>query len=210
MSPARVVVVGLGPAGLDLMLPVARAELERIPHRWVRTARHPAVDELAALGLAFESFDARYESAAEFDDLYASITAELVAAARNHGEVLYAVPGNPGVAERTVALLRAAAGGADPIEVVVVPGVSFVDLAWTRLGRDPMAGVHVVDAQDFVVTAAGRSGPMLVGHCHSPLVLSELKLALLDVLPAETPVAVLQRLGLPDEAVTEMPLVELD
>ncbi|MGZ6885470.1 MAG: MazG family protein [Acidimicrobiia bacterium] len=210
MSPARVVVVGLGPAGLDLMLPVARAELERIPHRWVRTARHPAVDELAALGLAFESFDARYESAAEFDDLYASITAELVAAARNHGEVLYAVPGNPGVAERTVALLRAAAGGADPIEVVVVPGVSFVDLAWTRLGRDPMAGVHVVDAQDFVVTAAGRSGPMLVGHCHSPLVLSELKLALLDVLPAETPVVVLQRLGLPDEAVTEMPLVELD
>ena len=200
--------VGLGPAGLDLLLPIARAEIERVPYRFARTRRHPAVTELEADGVAFETFDDAYDAAADFDQLYPSIVSRLIARAHEHGEVLYAVPGNPGVAERTVPLLRAAAGEA--LEVVVVPGLSFVDLAWTRLGRDPMAGVHIVDAADFVPSAAGRSGPILIGHCINPLVMSDLKLVLLDALPAETPVVVLQRLGLPDELVTELALVELD
>lgn len=206
MSEPRVVVVGLGPAGLDMMLPLARAEFERIRTRYVRTARHPAVEDLAALGIDFSSFDAAYESAPDFDGLYASIVAAVVDAAMTSGEVVYAVPGNPGVAERTVGLLRAS----PDVDVVVHPGLSFVDLAWTRLGRDPMTGVHVVDAQDFVPGAAGRSGPMLIGHCTSRLVCSELKLALLDSLPPETPVVVLARLGLPDESVAEIALEDLD
>ncbi len=40
--------------------------------------------------------------------------------------------------------------------------------------------------------------------------LSDVKLALSERLPAEAPVTVLQRLGLPDEAVTTLPLAELD
>lgn len=209
MTGARVVVVGLGPAGLDLMLPAARAEFERIPVRRVRTARHPAAAELAAAGCAFESFDVRYEAASDYDGLYAAIASSVIDAAIDHGEVVYAVPGNPGVAERTVPMVRARAAERG-VAVSVLPGLSFVDLAWTRLGRDPMAGVHVVDAQDFVPAAAGRAGPMLIGHCTSPLVLSDLKVALLDALPADTPVTVLARLGLPDESVREVALADLD
>ena len=195
------IVVGLGPAGVDLLLPIARSEISRVPVRFARTRRHPAVAELEAEGFAFETFDAAYEAATDFDTLYPSIVAALLAAAAEHGEIVYAVPGNPGVAERTVPLLRAAVGASrdgdgDGVEVTVVPGLSFVDLAWTRLGRDPMAGVHVVDAQDFVAGAAGRTGPMLIGHCINSLVVSDLKLVLLDALPADTPVVVLQRLGL--------------
>ncbi len=206
MDRPRVVVVGLGPAGLDLMLPIARSELERIGHRYARTAHHPAVAQLAALGVECTSFDEAYRRAPDFASLYPGIVAELVDAARRHGEVAYAVPGNPGVAEHSVVLLRAS----DAVDVVVHPGLSFVDLAWARLGRDPMAGVHIVDAQDFVPSAAGRSGPVLVGHCTSRLVLSEMKLALLDSLPPDTPVVALARLGLPEESVTEIALEDLD
>lgn len=206
MAAPRVVVVGLGPAGLDLMLPVARAAWDRIPHRFVRTARHPTVTELAGAGDTFTSFDDRYDTASDFDVLYASIVDDLVAAAHEHGEVVYAVPGNPGVAERTVAALRTRAD----VDVVVHPGLSFVDLAWTCLGRDPMAGVHVVDARELLPSAAGRSGPMLVGHVVDGFALSELKLVLLESLAPDTTVVVLQRLGLPDEVVTDRPLVDLD
>lgn len=208
MSRSRIVVVGLGPAGLDLLLPAARAEIERVLHRFARTGRHSAVVELASAGIDFATFDATYDGADDFASLYPAIVVDLVAAAREHGEIVYAVPGNPGVAEDSVSLLRAEAGA--DLDVVVVPGLSFVDLAWARLGRDPMAGVHVVDAAEFVPSAAGRSGPMLVGHCISQLVLSDLKLALLDSLAPETPVVVLQRLGAPDELVTEVPLADLD
>ena len=106
MTPGRIVVVGLGPAGVDLMLPAARSKLSYMAHRYVRTTRHPAIDELTKHGLDFISFDERYEAADEFERLYRGIADELVAAASEHGEVCYGVPGNPGVAERTVTLLR--------------------------------------------------------------------------------------------------------
>ena len=52
-QPGRVVVVGLGPGGADLLLPAARAAiLATAPERrFVRTRRHPAVGDLAAEGV---------------------------------------------------------------------------------------------------------------------------------------------------------------
>ena len=61
----RVVVVGLGPAGADHLLPVARVALDGAAHRYLRTSRHPAVDDLVAEGLTFESFDEVYDAAAD-------------------------------------------------------------------------------------------------------------------------------------------------
>ena len=105
----RIVVVGLGPAGADHVLPAARRVLEQIPNRYVRTSRHPAVGDLAAAGLELRSFDDDYDAAADLDDVYDRIAAELLDVAATAGEVVYAVPGNPAVAERSVELLRDAA-----------------------------------------------------------------------------------------------------
>ncbi|HYF46154.1 MAG TPA: SAM-dependent methyltransferase, partial [Acidimicrobiales bacterium] len=162
---SRVVVVGLGPAGPELVTAAAQAEIDRLPHRYLRTRRHPAA--VAVPDAA--SFDARYEGEATMDAVYQGIVDDLVAAADEHGEVLYAVPGSPAVAERTVELLRA--GG--QVEVRIVPSVSFLDLAWDRLGIDPVAeGVRLVDGHDFAVAAAGANGPLLVGQCDRASVLS--------------------------------------
>jgi tetrapyrrole methylase family protein/MazG family protein len=205
----RVVVVGLGPAGADMMLPAARAALERVPVRFARTARHPAVAELLAAGLAISSFDDRYDSAADLDAVYSAIVEAVLVAASCGGEVVYAVPGSPAVAEHTVVRLheRAAAVG---VEIEVIPGVSFADLAWARLGVDSFRGAHVVDARCLSVSAAGLSGPLLIAQCDSGLVLSEVKLVLLEALDPATPVTVLARLGLPDERVTHVALADLD
>jgi tetrapyrrole methylase family protein/MazG family protein len=191
VTSGHVVVVGLGPAGVDLMLPQARSKLSYMAHRYARTARHPAIDELARHGLDFESFDDRYEAATDFEELYRGITEELVAAAGEHGEICYAVPGNPAVAERTVALLREAADRGE-VTLQIVPGLSFADLAWARLGVDPLGGARLVDGQRFAVDGAGLSGPLLIGHCINRLVLSDIKLVLLEALPPETPVTVLR------------------
>jgi tetrapyrrole methylase family protein / MazG family protein len=202
---ARVVVVGLGPAGADLVLPAARAVLERVPNRYVRTARHPAVDDLSAEGITLTALDNLYDASDDLDTVYSAIASYVVDAAHTHGEVVYAVPGSPNVAERTVLLLQAAR-----VELEIVPGVSFADLAWARLGIDPLGGVRVVDARGFAVDAAGGAGPMLLAQADSPFVLSDVKLALLEVVPPDHEVVVLQRLGLPDEHVVRLPLAELD
>jgi tetrapyrrole methylase family protein / MazG family protein len=205
VSRPRVVVVGLGPAGVDLLLPAARAALQRVPVRYVRTARHPAVDQLAAEGIDLEPLDLLYDSGDDFDAVYAAIAARVVEAAHEHGEVVYAVPGSPSVAERTVALLRGVG-----IDIDIVPGLSFADLAWNRLGIDPMTGARVIDARTFTVDSAGFAGPMLLAQCDTRFVLSDVKLALLEVLPPEHEVIVLQGLGLPDEQLLPVALAELD
>jgi tetrapyrrole methylase family protein/MazG family protein len=58
------------------------------------------------------------------------------------------------------------------------------------------------------VEAAGERGPLLVAQCDSRFVLSDVKLAVDD--PGDLTVTVLQRLGLPDEAVTEVAWADLD
>ena len=190
----RVVVAGLGPAGSDLLTVGTREAIDRIPMRFLRTRRHPAASVVPEAA----SFDELYEGADSFEDVYAGIADALVTAAGEHGEVLYLVPGSPDVAERSVELLLA--DGRVPVEVL--PAVSFTDLVWSRVGT----GARLVDAYRFAEEAAGEGGPFVVYHCHSRLLLSDIKLAVDD----GPDVLVLQRLGLPDEAVFEVPWAELD
>jgi tetrapyrrole methylase family protein / MazG family protein len=198
---ATVVVVGLGPAGPELLTEAGTQAIARIPERYLRTTRHPAASAVSGA----RSFDDVYERAASIDEVYADIVDALVEAAINAGEVLYAVPGSPMVAERTVELLVAD----DRVDVAVVPGLSFLDLVWTRLAVDPVAmGVRVVDGRRFAVEAAGERGPLLVAQCDSKDVLSDIKLAAGENHPSE--VIVLQRLGLPDESVRTVVWEDLD
>ena len=211
-GPGRIVVVGLGPAGADLLTPQARTALEGAGRRFTRTARHPAVEELRAAGLSFHSFDAVYEGAADLESVYVAIVAELVTASAGAyaGAVVYAVPGNPAVAERTVALLRDEAH-AGRVHLDLVPGLSFADLAWARLGVDPMEhGARVVDGRTLELASVDLGVPLLIAQCDTRLVLSDVKLTLLDRLDPATPVDVLHHLGLPDERVVRLPLGELD
>jgi tetrapyrrole methylase family protein/MazG family protein len=197
----RVVVVGLGPAGPESATAAALAAIDRVEVRFLRTARHPA----SSVAHTERTFDDRYEDADTFEEVYRQIVEDLVAAAVEHGEVLYAVPGSPFVLERSVTTLLAD----ERVDVQVVPGMSFLDVAWARLGVDPVeAGARLVDGHLFAEAAAGERGPLLVAHAHARWVLSDIKLSV-DVPPVE-PVTVLQRLGLPDEAVFTVDWSDLD
>ena len=54
----RIVVVGLGPAGPDLLTAGTRAAIDRIATRFVRTTRHPSASVVAGAS----SFDDAYEA----------------------------------------------------------------------------------------------------------------------------------------------------
>lgn len=198
----RVVAAGLGPAGPELLTAATLDAIGRIPARYLRTTRHPAATAVAGA----PSFDHLYDELPTLGEVYRAIVDELVAAAgaAPSGEVLYLVPGSPAVAEHTVELLRQRAAAGD-IDLDVLPALSFLDLAWVRLGVDPLAaGVRVVDGHRFAVEAAGERGPLLVAQCDTKLILSDVKLA------AEGEAVVLHHLGLPDEVVAPVPWADLD
>lgn len=199
----RITVVGLGPAGPELTTPAAAACLGSGPVV-LRTGRHPAAAPYLGLERV-ETFDALYEEASSFEELYQQIVDALLERAEAHGALTYAVPGSPTVAERTVELLRATV---TDLHLEVVPGMSFCELAWVRLGIDPLqAGVRLVDAERFAAEVADASGPVLVGQCWSNAVLSSVKVAL------ETPpehAVLAHHLGLLDEVVAEVDWSEID
>ena len=202
MTTARVIVVGLGPAGPEYITEHTLTEIARVTQRYLRTGRHPS----ASLVPDAITFDDIYEVADTFADVYSEITDRLVAAAQQYGEVLYAVPGSPLVLERTVRALRAD----ERIECVVHPAMSFLDVIYARLGIDPVEdGVTLVDGHQFATAAAGLSGPLLVAHTHANWVLSNVKLAV-ESATGDEPVVILQRLGSPDELITHTTWAELD
>ena len=197
-------VIGLGPGGTGSLTEATVGAIDAATRRFVRTTRHPGADQLEG----FESFDHLYDDCATFDDVYGAIVEALVKAATEAGDtgsVLYAVPGSPWIAEQTVVMLVA-----DPrIELRVMPALSFLDLAWARLGVDPLArSVRLVDGLSFATEAAGERGPLLVAQCYSKDVLSEIKLAV--EAPDGLTATVLFHLGLDDEAVFEVAWDELD
>lgn len=199
-------VVGLGPAGPELITAGTLASMAAAPAVFLRTSRHPS----AAGFPGAHTFDHHYDGADTFDEVYRAIVADLLLAALEFKSIVYAVPGSPTVAERTVTLLRehpSVVSG--DVTLKVHPSVSFLDLAFARLGIDPMtAGVRIVDGESFAVEAAGERGPLLVAQCWSPAVLSDIKLSVES--PPEGTVTVLHHLGLEDEQVWEVEWEELD
>ncbi len=207
MNPNRptIVVVGLGPGGDDHVTAETLAVIDQIPHRFLRTTVHPS----AHLVPDATSFDSLYEAAERFDDVYAEIVEHLVAAAIEHGTVLYAVPGSPLVLERSVRILV----GDDRVITNVKPAMSFLDVAWARLGIDPVeSAVTLVDGHQFATAAAAATGPMLVAHTHANWVLSDIKLAVDDPDSRldEIPVTLLTALGTDDESIVETTWADMD
>lgn len=202
---ARIVVVGLGPGGTDHVTAETLSAIARIPNRYLRTRVHPS----AHLVPDAHSFDDVYERADRFEDVYAEIADRLVAAAQDRDEILYAVPGSPLVLERTVRSIR----HDERVEVEILPAMSFLDVAWARLGIDPVeAAVRLVDGHEFATAAAGHGGALLVAHTHANWVLSDIKLAIDDPDGRldDTPVVLLQGLGTDAERLVETTWAEMD
>lgn len=205
-SGPRIDVVGLGPAGPELITDETLKLIEGASLVFLRTSRHPA----AAAFSDRPSFDDRYESEPTFEAVYRAIVDDLVTASRQRGAVVYAVPGSPTVAERTVGLLREdPAVTSGEVSVVVHPALSFLDVAFARLGIDPVvSGVRMVDAGSFASSAAGERGPLLVAQAWSPAILSEIKLSV--EAPPGAGATVLYHLGLQDERVWDVAWEDLD
>src|SRR5580700_4836898 len=90
----NVTVVGLGPAGIELVPAAALDAIRGAARCLVRTARHPSAVVVDAVATGpTEALDRLYDEADSFDDVYAAIVEEVVAAAARAGRgyVVYAV-----------------------------------------------------------------------------------------------------------------------
>jgi tetrapyrrole methylase family protein/MazG family protein len=124
--------------------------------------------------------------------------------------VLYAVPGHPMVAERTVVLLRERATR-EGVELRLLGGESFLDQAFVRLGFDPIEGFQLLNASELTREQLRPRLHTVLGPVYDAFTASDVKLALMSVYPDDYPVVVGQALGIPGaERILTVPLLELD
>jgi len=126
----KITVVGLGPGDEKFLTIEAIEFLKKCENLFIRTEEHPTNQYLRNLGIGYKTFDYLYEEAETFEDVYENIVDVLIKEAEVD-DVVYGVPGNPFIAERTVEILR------DKYQnIEYIYGVSFVDVVLTSLKID--------------------------------------------------------------------------
>ncbi len=209
----RIIITGLGPAGLDWLPPRVMELLTTSPRLMLRTERHPAALELRERGVGFSSLDPIYNSARRFETLYRRLAAAVVAAARE-GPVVYAVPGNPLFGEQSVRLLleRSRAGRA---HVSVVPAPGFTDAVGPALAAAgcvaELTEWQVADAAALEEAWWDPCRPVLIFQVDDLRAASRVKLAALEEYPDAHPTWVVRAAGCPGtEDVRCLPLSRID
>lgn len=199
-------VIGLGAGDIEqLPLGIYRKLIAQEQTLFVRTADHPVIKELDAESITYQSFDAAYESKDEFQAVYETIVQTLLQAAERE-PILYAVPGHPMLAEQTVQLLLEQTD----VEVKLIGGQSYLDDLFTALKIDPIDGFQFVDGSTFIRSELNYSQHIIFCQVYDSLTASEVKLALLEDLPADFEVTLVEAVGTSAEKITVIPLEELD
>jgi tetrapyrrole methylase family protein / MazG family protein len=205
-----ITVVGLG-FGDEQALTVGTIQcLERSEQVWLRTEKHPVVEWMREKALSFQTFDAVYEAHSDFPSVYREIADQLFALAQQGSSVVYAVPGHPLVAEKSVQILLQE-GPQRGVAIEVHGGGSFLDVAFARLQIDPIEGFQLVDGQDINPDQIHPRNHLLIGQVYDRLLAAEVKLTLMEVYPDEHVITLATALGVKGrEQMEQIPLYQLD
>lgn len=202
-------IIGLGPAGAGLITRQTWQLMKNAQILCLRTKYHPAADDILAEGIKFISYDYLYEQGESFDEVYEKISCDVIMKAQEDNDVVYAVPGSPMVAERTVGFIKKLAGE-NKISLEIYPGMSFLEPLYVKLGIDPVDGLLITDSFAFIGQREAFDVGTVITQLYDLHTASEVKLSLMDFLPDAQEVALLYHLGLPEEKITKMPLYEID
>lgn len=193
-----ITITGLGPGDLDRVpRPVLDILLDGATKVVVRTAEHPASQQLAAIRDVIFCDDL-YESAGGFDEVYSQIVDRVLSCAEE-GPVVYAVPGSPLVGEFAVRRILERAPDA-----AMIPAESFVDLILRRVDYDPLdRGLQILNGHDLPDPLI-LDKPTIVAHLDRPEVLADVSASIAEVLEENAEVTVLAGVGSSDERVLEI------
>lgn len=202
-------IVGLGPGNYkELSLRALELLCSQLPV-FLRTEIHPVVENLREQGVAFQSFDYLYEQSANFEQVYQKIAEAVLGVAKN-GDVVYAVPGHPLVAEQSVTNILSRADQIG-IHIEIISAVSFLDVLFSVLKIDPIHGLKILDGLQLDEQGIDPRMPTIVTQVYNQMVAADVKLSLMNYYADDHQIAVVRAAGVPNEEVVSwVPLYELD
>ncbi|SDQ04241.1 nucleoside triphosphate pyrophosphohydrolase [Virgibacillus salinus] len=202
----KIEIIGLGSGDLDqLPLGIYKKLSNTSNSIFARTINHPVINTLQDEGVIFTSFDEIYQTTEQFDEVYRRIVDSLIEES-HQSPVIYAVPGHPMLAEKTVQLLL----DQDEVLVEVIGGQSYLDDLFTSLRIDPIEGFQFIDGTGFNRNQLNYRQHIIFCQVYDQFIASNVKLELLEDLPASYQVTIVEAAGSNQEKITKVPLEELD
>lgn len=169
-------ILGLGPGSPEALTLGTVNILKNSSKKYFRTEKHPTVDYIKELGIEYDTYDFAYEKFDSFDEVYNFIAEDIVEKAKSE-EIIYAVPGHPLVAEKSVKLIIDKCNE-NKIEYKVYPSVSFVDVMMEALAVDPVNGLKIMDAFDMKDQLLDKRCGIIITQVYDKYIASEVKLRL--------------------------------
>lgn len=206
----KITIVGLG-SGNEDSLSIGVFKLLKNSNRiYLRTKVHPVVDFLNLEGIEFETFDYLYDTLTEYEMVYKRISLFLLDKAIQGETIVYAVPGHPMVAEKSVKFLIEK-GNEENVEVEIIGGESFIDTFFSRLNIDPIEGFLFLNAETITREDLNPSKNIIIGQVYNQFIASDLKITLMEIYPDDTLVWLVSNLGIKGkESIKKLLLHELD
>ncbi|WP_066889710.1 nucleoside triphosphate pyrophosphohydrolase [Clostridium nigeriense] len=203
-------IIGLGPGAPEALTIGAVRALEEGKNIYFRTEKHPTVDYLKGRVKEFKTYDHYYEVSENFDEVYSSIAKDIINNHKDCNEIIYAVPGHPLVAEKSVFNLMNLCDE-EGIKYEIVPAVSFIDAMMDVLKIDPIEGLKVIDAFDINNQVLDKRIGTIITQVYNQLIASEVKLRLLDYYNDDTEIYFVRAAGIEgEESIRKIPIYELD
>lgn len=201
-------ILGLGAGDLEQLPVGVYRKILKADRLFLRTKEHPVVSSLEKEGLTYVSFDAVYEKHDQFEAVYEEIVQTMLQEAITES-VIYAVPGHPLVAERTVQLLLEY-GPEKGIHITIGGGQSFLDAIFASLKIDPVEGFQLLDGTALLASQLQLEQHMFISQVYDQFIASEVKLTLMEKLPDDYEVYIVTAAGSSQESIEKVALYELD
>ena len=199
--PAGITIVGLGPGSSRHWTLAAQRTLLQANEVYLRSAQHPAVTDISTPVHSFGQIPLQAEE----------IALEIIQLGRRDQGVVYAVPGNPLIDDRSVPLIKSLAAAAK-LPVSIIPGLSIIDAVLAALEFDSLENIQIIEASQL----AGWYHPLLepdrpvvITQVHTGTDIVQLTRTLRNAYPDDFLVTIIQNPGTDLEEIWHCPLSTL-
>ncbi|MBO1004716.1 nucleoside triphosphate pyrophosphohydrolase [Pseudogracilibacillus auburnensis] len=203
----EIMIIGLGAGDIEQLPYGIYKTLKQADHLFLRTKEHPVVEQLIEEGISFQSFDVIYEKHDQFEAVYEEIAETLIDKA-TISNIVYAVPGHPMIAEKTVQLLLER--NLEDIKVTIGGGQSFLDGLFTAVKVDPIDGFQLLDGTSLALADIHIHQHLIIAQVYDSFIASDVKLTLMEKYPDDYEVTIVTSAGGADEKLEKVPLYEID
>lgn len=209
---AGITILGLGPGNPMQLSLEAWEVLKNAEEIWLRTEKHPTIIAFPPSLKNVHSFDHLYETSDSFTCVYSEIIKEVIRLGKRKQGVIYAVPGDPFIAETTSPQIASRARELG-IELRIVSGMSFLEPTFAALGIDPFPQTTLMDAMELsqlLLPPFPIDKPVLITQIYSQLIAAEVKATLNSFYSDEQEVILIHAAGTEEQLIEKIPLYLID